>query len=283
VPSFKRFRTAVLAGACTGRLTADWREAHHAATPRDATSADNAIIGTVPDAWQVVTVGRLIDRIEAGKSFQALPRPARDNEWGVIKVSAMSWGRFLQDENKAAQPGYVVNPAYEIHQGDLLLSRANTVELVGATVLVDETRPRLLLSDKSLRLVPHSGVSRAWLNYALSSPPTRRQFENDASGTSNSMRNLSRKKILGTKIALPSVEEQHEIVHRVAAMLGAADRLAAQVKRVAVALDRVPQASLAKAFRGELVPIEAALAEEEGRDYEPADVLLARAKSGGAR
>ena len=48
---------------------------------------------------------------------------------------------------------------------------------------------------------------------------------------------------------------------------------------VAVAIartDKVPQAILAKAFRGELVPTEAELARAEGRDYEPASVLLER-------
>ena len=43
--------------------------------------------------------------------------------------------------------------------------------------------------------------------------------------------------------------------------------------------DKLTQAILAKAFRGELVPTEAELARREGRDYEPASVLLARIKS----
>ncbi len=40
--------------------------------------------------------------------------------------------------------------------------------------------------------------------------------------------------------------------------------------------DKLTQAILAKAFRGELVPTEAELARQEGRDYEPASVLLER-------
>jgi len=38
----------------------------------------------------------------------------------------------------------------------------------------------------------------------------------------------------------------------------------------------ITQAILAKAFRGELVPTEAELARQEGRDYEPASALLKR-------
>ena len=41
---------------------------------------------------------------------------------------------------------------------------------------------------------------------------------------------------------------------------------------------KLTQAILAKAFRGELVPTEAELARREGRDYEPAAVLLERIK-----
>ena len=43
--------------------------------------------------------------------------------------------------------------------------------------------------------------------------------------------------------------------------------------------DKITQAILAKAFRGELVPTEAELARQEGRDYEPASALLARIRA----
>ncbi|HET6573466.1 MAG TPA: hypothetical protein VFG68_07680, partial [Fimbriiglobus sp.] len=53
-------------------------------------------------------------------------------------------------------------------------------------------------------------------------------------------------------------------------------------RRARSALRRVEsltQAILAKAFRGELVPTEAALARREGRGYEPASELLARVRA----
>jgi type I restriction enzyme S subunit len=135
----------------------------------------------------------------------------------------------------------------------LLLSRANTVDLVGATVLVKETRPRLLLSDKSLRLVPLEGIDKAWLNLSLRSPFARSQFAERATGTSESMRNLSQPKILATTLALPPPNEQREIVRRVTLALAAVDRLTARVEQVSDRLDRISRATQAKAFRGELV------------------------------
>lgn len=95
----------------------------------------------------------LIDRVEAGKSFGGSSPPAALDEWGIIKVSAMTWGEFRQDQNKAVPPDRV-DPRYEIRTGDLLVSRANTTAYVGAPVLVEKTRPRLLLSDKSPASTP---------------------------------------------------------------------------------------------------------------------------------
>jgi type I restriction enzyme S subunit len=75
---------------------------------------------------------------------------------------------------------------------------------------------------------------------------------------------------------LPSLDEQRVIVHRVRAMLSVAERLAAEIDQTSATLDRACKVAVAKAFRGELVPTEAALAAEEGRDFESAEELLAR-------
>lgn len=252
-----RLRTAVLAAACSGRLTADWREAQDRSEMRGCGSsisgADPDLLGDIPDSWRAVSLGQLIERIEAGKSVRADGRRAEPDEWGVIKVSAMSWGSFLQHENKAVVDPALVNPRYEIHADDLLISRANTVNLVGATVHVLETRPRLLLSDKSLRLVPRGGVNKAWLNMAMGSPASRSQLADQATGTSESMRNLSQPKILGTALGLPPLSEQHEIVHRAKVVLATVDRLGTAINRAEAALIRASRGALARAFRGDLV------------------------------
>jgi len=77
-------------------------------------------------------------------------------------------------------------------------------------------------------------------------------------------------------IPLPPLPEQHEIVHRVEALFTLADCIEQRVSAGWERADRLTQAILAKAFRGELVPTEAELAKMEGREYEPAGVLLER-------
>ena len=238
--SVEQFRLSILGAACAGRVTADWRSLHTAdagalfrqlrvyrlaRNRKPIAEPQEDLVDDIPAGWRLVTLDLLLRDIEAGKSFSALGRPADPDEWGVIKVSAMSWGNFLADENKAVPEGQDITHYYEIKPGDLLLSRANTEELVGATVLVGETRPRLLLSDKSLRLIPEQGVDRSWLNYTLRSPLVRRQFSTLATGTSDSMRNLSQDKILSATVPLPPTDEQVDIGKRVSVLLSMADSL----------------------------------------------------------
>jgi type I restriction enzyme S subunit len=166
----------------------------------------------LPQGW---VRGRLKDvllTIEAGKSFTCEARPAEDDEWGVIKVSAMTWGSFRANENKAVPIGKEFDKRHEIRHGDILISRANTREYVGAPVLVGKCRPGLLLSDKSLRLVPGTEVDRRWLLYALSSPAFRRHISNAATGTKDSMRNISQQALLDAPLDIPPLAEQHRIV-----------------------------------------------------------------------
>ncbi|WP_149551718.1 restriction endonuclease subunit S [Streptomyces marokkonensis] len=174
--------------------------------------SEGGIPSELPKGWARVRLGDILDRIEAGKSYKCEPRPATSEEWGVIKVSAMTWGEFGEDENKAVPAGFSFNPDYEIRPGDILLSRANTAAYVGASVLVRNCRPRLLLSDKSLRLIPAKGVDREWLAYFLSSPGVRGEISERATGTKDSMRNISQGALADIECPLPPLAEQQRIV-----------------------------------------------------------------------
>jgi type I restriction enzyme, S subunit len=229
--------------------------------------ARRSVLSRAVAEGQEVPLDDLLDRIEAGKSFGGVARGADPDEWGVIKVSAMTWGAFRPYENKRV-PADAVQPRWEIRRGDLLVSRANTTEYVGAAVLVGETRPRLLLSDKSLRLIVREGVDKEWLLYALSAPQTRRQISAEATGTSDSMRNISQEKLRGVHLRVPKPTKQAILATSISTDLHHLDILSSalpETSRKAVALRR---AILARAFRGELA--------SQGRGDEPASVLLER-------
>ena len=78
----------------------------------------------LPPGWRWTTLGNLITHIDAGKSFVGDGRPANADEWGIIKVSAMTYGSFRENENKAVPPGQAFSTDAEIRPGDLLVSRA---------------------------------------------------------------------------------------------------------------------------------------------------------------
>jgi type I restriction enzyme S subunit len=176
-------------------------------------------------------VGELLVGIEAGRSFQCHGHQASEGEWGVIKVSAMTWGSFRADENKAVFDDALVDPRWEIKPGDLLVSRANTSDYVGASVLVSECRPRLLLSDKSLRLLPSEEVDPTWLQMALSAHATRAQMSVLATGTSDSMRNLSQDKLKAIRVRVPALEEQRVVVEIVRREVAGIDSLRPEISR----------------------------------------------------
>ena len=185
----------------------------------------------LPSRWTEGPMGDLLSRIEAGRSFKCSERPAVPDEWGVIKVSAMTWREFDDGENKAVLPDHKIDPRFEIRSGDLLFSRANTVSYVGAVVHVGETRSRLLLSDKSLRLVPQSGISSRWLLYYLRTKDARRYLESMASGTSDSMRNISQESLRKLPVPVAPSGEQQRIVAAIEEQFSRLDTGAAALDR----------------------------------------------------
>lgn len=189
--------------------------------------------------WPLVSLSTALDRIDAGRSPKAQGRPALGDEFGVLKLSAISWGQFAPQENKALLPDDKPNGCPTVGAGDLLMSRANTAELVGAVVLVERDYPNLLLSDKTLRLIPKPGIAHAsFLLYALRTPMARRHIEQAATGTSFSMRNISQERIAATPIPLPPLCEQR----RIAEILDKADALRAKRRAALDQLDSLTQA-----------------------------------------
>ncbi|MGW2208607.1 hypothetical protein [Streptomyces sp. NPDC001781] len=211
--------------------------------------SEGGIPSEVPKGWVRVRLGDILARVEAGKSYKCEPRPASADEWGVIKVSAMTWGGFDEAENKAVPAGFPYNPAYEIRPGDILLSRANTAAYVGASVLVRSCRPQLLLSDKSLRLVPVEGIDREWLSYVLSSPRIRGQISERATGTKDSMRNISQGALADIEFLLPPVEEQRRVVAALEEQLSRLDAATRNAAKAVQAADALINSIRAQAVR----------------------------------
>jgi len=167
----------------------------------------------LPQKWEIRPLKSFLVGIDAGKSPDCPDQPAGAGDWGILKVSAIHPTGFRAEENKVIiNPAYI-NPAYEVHDGDLLISRANTSELVGIVCLVSKPRPQLLLCDKTLRLqVNTKNALSKFIFYMLQMPFVRAQIEMHATGSSASMKNISQNSIKNLAILAPSKEEQKEII-----------------------------------------------------------------------
>jgi type I restriction enzyme S subunit len=250
----KRFRQSVLAAATSGKLTEEWRRINQ----RDIKQ------------WKQLSIGQIITGIEAGLNVKCIERPPTANERGIVKISAVSWGKYNDAESKTLLNGDSVPEETRINTGDFLISRANTIELVGACVIVDKVSRPVFLSDKILRLVMPDQL-KLWLLYFLRSSNGRRQIEMLASGNQLSMRNLSQANLKSIFIQMPPDDERKEIVRRVEELFAYADRIEARYHAARARVDKLTPAILAKAFRGELVP--------QNPDDEPASVLLDRIRT----
>lgn len=182
----------------------------------------------LPQGWQWVRMGDLVNSSEAGWSPTCISSPRREGHWGVLKVSAVSWGQFDALANKELPADLLPRPEYEVNEGDFLLSRANTEELVARSVVVGKVASRLMLSDKIIRLHVSSHMDRAFLNLCNNARHSRGHYESNASGTSSSMKNVSRDVVLRTPVPLPPLTEQARIVTRVEELMRLCDALEAK-------------------------------------------------------
>lgn len=208
-------------------------------------------MSNLPLSWSSTPLSSIITHIQAGLNVKCEERPPENGERGLIKISAVTWGKFDEDQSKTLPVDEVVDDRNLIRKGDLLISRANTIELVGSAVLVGDFSRRLYLSDKVLRLVMGDEFKR-WVNYALKLPATRKAIQEASSGNQLSMRNISQDKLLGLAIPFAPLAEQTRIADKLDTVLTRVDACRDRLARVAPLLKRFRQSVLAAATSGRL-------------------------------
>ncbi len=204
--------------------------------------------GNVP--FKTEPLGSLLSSIDSGDSPRCLDRQARPDEWSVLKLGAVTWGRFDDAQNKALPSDISPDTSLEVRTGDLLFARKNTLELVGATALVRDTRSKLLLPDLIFRLVPRDDakLTKEYLWCLLSQPSMRSRLRSIASGAAGSMPNISKGRLEGIEIPLPPIATQRVFSRQVHAALDMETQAAASAAK----LETLFQTLLHRAFTGEL-------------------------------
>jgi type I restriction enzyme S subunit len=156
--------------------------------------------------------------IQSGRSPGLPDVPAGHGEWGVLKVSAVQpWG-LNHIENKAVRNRSLIDESIEVKQGDLLMTRANTDDLIGLSCIAKDPPPGLMLCDKTLRLDVNPELAiPEFVNLVLGLGEVRNQIRAMASGTSGSMKNVSQDSIRKLRIPLPSLDVQQRLLSAVGA------------------------------------------------------------------
>ena len=167
----------------------------------------------IPENWVWCTLGDLAFSSEGGSSFKCEDKTAVGDEWGILKMSAISSGRFLEQENKFYSKNAPKDISAKIKAGDFIITRASgSAELVAKSVFVQEVVGNVLLNDKTIRY-DFGGMSDVvFLNYCNNSSYARAYFRSVNSATSTTMKNVTRGQIDGLPIPLPPLAEQHRIV-----------------------------------------------------------------------
>lgn len=210
-------------------------------------------LGDVPAHWDVRALRRVIAAIEQGWSPECHSREAEPTEWGVLKAGCLNGGVFRSSENKALPPEMNPEQKYEVHAGDVLMSRASgSPELVGSTALVTTTRPGLMLSDKIFRLHLQGAVMQSYFVAAMGSLALRTQIETALSGGNGMANNLPQSNLLAFLITVPPHDEQQAIVDFIEAELGKLDRLGSESEHGIALLRERRSALIAAAVTGQI-------------------------------
>ncbi len=199
---------------------------------------------TNPMGWQMLPLSSVIDSVNSGWSAPSGGRPSKDGEFGVLKVSAVTSGRFRPEENKVVSEIEEARTLLTPKRGDLLFSRANTRELIAASCIVEQDYPTLFLSDKLWRITPKQEIASAvFLKELFWQGGLRDKFRASSSGSSASMLNISKDAMLKTMAPIPPIDRQMKfeeiawslikVVHDAASASYGIEKMRAQLMQLA--------------------------------------------------
>lgn len=195
--------------------------------------------------WRNSPLAECVISVSAGVSVNSEDRPYGPDEIGVLKTSAVSAGLFKEDENKTVISRDRRRVAEPVRGGSVLLSRMNTPQLVGESCFVETDNPLLFLPDRLWQIrVESSRVDARWLSYILQSPHVSAAIKALATGTSGSMKNISKRSLLALKITLPPLVDQEQIVE----ILDTLDHQIRTTKRLLMKLKSIHRGLLLSSF-----------------------------------
>lgn len=180
-----------------------------------------------PRSWPVVKVGDVFSEFVGGKNVSCPDESA--SPYRILKVSAVTSKVYRPEESKPAPERFLPQPEAIVEEGDLLFSRANTTELVAATAYVWKTPEKMVLPDKlwKMRVADKTRANVLFVWELFKNASFRHELSKRSSGTSGSMKNIAKSKLVNVPMPLPPISlqdrfaEMTEVVERQKRMLHA--------------------------------------------------------------
>lgn len=246
----KRFRQSILTAAVSGKLTEGWRERNSLTPPKVTWTSALEIANAfeIPQQWIGVSLGSVSNRVSVG-------HVGKTSEFYTNEKDGIP---FLRSQN--VRPGKIsteglayITPEFhrslkksQLKPGDLLVVR------VGANRGDACILPSMFSEVNCANIVfarPMNGLSK-YLNIYFQSPISQSLLLGETVGGAQGV--INTKSIEGTFLALPPIEEQAEIVHRVEELFTYAETIEQNFSTALAQVNGLTQSILAKAFRGEL-------------------------------
>jgi type I restriction enzyme S subunit len=205
--------------------------------------------------WPQVPLG---DLITEGPTNGYSPRSG-ENPRGTLSLKLTATTRGVMDlSDRAVKRLNEVIPKdskFWLCPGDILIQRANSLEYVGMAVIYDGPPQKYIYPDLMIRIRVASSTIGRWIwRYCLSASG-RQYFMSNATGTAGNMPKINGATIRKMPIPLPPMDQLEALLGKVDRALDVIDALQGEAGRAQTLLDRLDQATLAKAFRGELTGV----------------------------
>jgi type I restriction enzyme S subunit len=267
------FRQTVLAAACSGRLTEEWRDRRSFPKNAKDTVAEikdrrlkiaespiqkdkledlysfqkEQISLSLPRTWSVVALNKLCESFSYGTSSKSAP----SGEVVVLRMGNLQKGK-IDWTDLAYTSDHEEIDKYRLSAGDVLFNRTNSPELVGKTAIYRGEQPAIF-AGYLIRIDNYKELDSEYLNYCLNTAYAKEYCMKVKSDGVNQS-NVNAQKLGKFEIPFCPIEEQEEIVRRIESLFSKADDLEAQYKEAMELVESLPEIILSKAFRGELIP-----------------------------
>lgn len=160
----------------------------------------------------------------------------------------------------------------EVRARDVLLNI--TGASIGRVTLAPSHMDGARVNQHVCIIRPNTQLESSFLRWFLASPRQQRLINSMESGATRQA--LTKEKILGFKVPLPTLDEQRATVAEIEKQFTRLDEAVANLQRVKAHLKRYKASVLKAAVEGRLVETEASISQRTGRSYETAADLIGR-------